>query len=333
MPPAIQGQRGSDDCYLVAQALVRGFDLSDDAAWPIIKAYNQQCVPPFSEKELRHKLKSARDRSKKAPGYLRKESRAHSSAPIATKEPEPPISQEDYTAVATAFLTECGGTFHGIDDVRSYLGRRKLVVEGERAGLVGIPGQPREIIKRLGQHFTVETLEAAGLWDFARCRFPYSTHKLIIPWRSLDGRVHVLQRRHLDQEGTGKDKYVFPDDLPALYPFGVEALRDAPKGAPIVFAEGALDVLAIRTIRNWRGMEYAKNMVPLGVPGSGWRPSWGEYTKDREVWIALDADKKGEELTQAVAQDCRAKGAQKATRWRPPAPCKDWAQFLVEASK
>ncbi len=337
MPPAIQGQYGSDDCYLVAQTLVRGFDLSDDAAWPIIQAYNKTCEPSFSEKELRHKLASARKRSKKSPGYLLGESARKSDA-SAKEENEPPISDADYVSVATAFLAECGGTFHGIDDVRTYLGKRLLVVEGERAGLVGLPSRPVETIKRLGKHFSAETLANAGLWNLERSFFPWHSHKLLIPWRSLDGSVHRLQRRHLDQEDVKADapKYLFPKGLKPLYPFGCEALRDAPPDAPIVICEGALDVLAIRTVRNWRGHEYMRDVIPLGVPGvGGWRNSWAEYAQGRDVWIALDTDKAGDDkkTIQKITDDCHAQGA-KVKRWRPPEPHKDWAQFLeIEGAK
>ncbi|TXH13012.1 MAG: DUF3987 domain-containing protein [Hyphomicrobiaceae bacterium] len=57
--PAVSGQRGHDRTMRVACILVQGFGLSVEAARPILKSYSSQCLPPWSEKELEHKLKSA----------------------------------------------------------------------------------------------------------------------------------------------------------------------------------------------------------------------------------------------------------------------------------
>lgn len=60
MRPAISGQHGSDVCYRAAAVCVESFALSDDEALDAMAAWNARCVPPWSEKELRHKLASAR---------------------------------------------------------------------------------------------------------------------------------------------------------------------------------------------------------------------------------------------------------------------------------
>jgi hypothetical protein len=57
--PAISGQGGHDRAYYAACRLVWGFGLSVEAAWPFMLAYNQRCVPPWNEADLRHKLISA----------------------------------------------------------------------------------------------------------------------------------------------------------------------------------------------------------------------------------------------------------------------------------
>lgn len=59
MPPAISGSGGHLATFNVAVALIHGFDLSEDEAWPILLEYNKRCQPPWTEKELRHKLASA----------------------------------------------------------------------------------------------------------------------------------------------------------------------------------------------------------------------------------------------------------------------------------
>lgn len=72
MPAAISGRGGHAATFAVAKALVHGFALSESQAWPILLDYNKRCQPPWSEAELRHKLKSAGklDRPNKPRGHL-----------------------------------------------------------------------------------------------------------------------------------------------------------------------------------------------------------------------------------------------------------------------
>jgi hypothetical protein len=58
MPPAIEGSDGSTTAFNVARRLF-DFCLSDAEAWELLCEYNERCQPPWSEKELRHKLASA----------------------------------------------------------------------------------------------------------------------------------------------------------------------------------------------------------------------------------------------------------------------------------
>ncbi len=56
--PAIQGQDGSTVATLVAAKLVRGLELDDATALDLMRThYNPRCVPPWSEKELRDRVK------------------------------------------------------------------------------------------------------------------------------------------------------------------------------------------------------------------------------------------------------------------------------------
>lgn len=59
MPSAIAGSGGHDATFAVCKAIVHGFDLSDADAWAVLIEYNARCIPPWSEKELRHKLADA----------------------------------------------------------------------------------------------------------------------------------------------------------------------------------------------------------------------------------------------------------------------------------
>src|SRR5262249_41530014 len=68
--PGISGQRGHDATWAVAQVLVRGFALRIDEARPLLEEYSQRCQPPWSDKELEHKLRSAQETSRLRAGYL-----------------------------------------------------------------------------------------------------------------------------------------------------------------------------------------------------------------------------------------------------------------------
>lgn len=58
--PAVEGQGGSQTCFRVACALVHGFSLTDEEAMEAVASWNATCSPPWSDKELRHKLSDAR---------------------------------------------------------------------------------------------------------------------------------------------------------------------------------------------------------------------------------------------------------------------------------
>ncbi len=56
---AQSGHRGHDRTMRVAGILIQKFGLSIEQAWPLILKWNERCEPPWSEKELLHKLQDA----------------------------------------------------------------------------------------------------------------------------------------------------------------------------------------------------------------------------------------------------------------------------------
>jgi putative DNA primase/helicase len=69
--PAIWGQGGSDQTFDAACSLVKGFDLSVSEARPILQAWSLCCIPPWSDRELEHKLTDADKKADDKPrGYL-----------------------------------------------------------------------------------------------------------------------------------------------------------------------------------------------------------------------------------------------------------------------
>ncbi len=60
MPPAVSGQRGHDALMTAARVLVHGFELPTGEAYELLAGeFNPRCLPPWSEKEIRHKIAEA----------------------------------------------------------------------------------------------------------------------------------------------------------------------------------------------------------------------------------------------------------------------------------
>jgi hypothetical protein len=57
--PAIQGSGGRTTTFITAQRLVRGFALSVGDAFTLMQEWNQRCVPPWSDHDLRVKCEEA----------------------------------------------------------------------------------------------------------------------------------------------------------------------------------------------------------------------------------------------------------------------------------
>jgi hypothetical protein len=70
MPAAVAGANGHGAAFEVALALVQGFALDDSTALEIMHTYNERCLPPWSERELQHKIDSAKKADRVPAGYL-----------------------------------------------------------------------------------------------------------------------------------------------------------------------------------------------------------------------------------------------------------------------
>ncbi len=111
MPPAISEQGGHAALWAVALTVVRGFDVPIEHARPVLEEYSARCVPPWSARELEHKLEDASDADAE-PGYLLRDKRERVTV----------RTQPDLAAVA--------------DDVASALAARTDVNLYQRAGLL-----------------------------------------------------------------------------------------------------------------------------------------------------------------------------------------------------
>jgi len=71
--PAISGSGGHSQTYAAATAMVHGFGLDAETAFHLLAdRFNPRCQPPWSEKELRHKVEDAATKPHERPfGWLR----------------------------------------------------------------------------------------------------------------------------------------------------------------------------------------------------------------------------------------------------------------------
>lgn len=67
--PSISGQGGHDAAFHAAMLAVEGFGLSPEQAFAALQGWNSRCSPPWSERELRHKIDDAL-KACKNPGHM-----------------------------------------------------------------------------------------------------------------------------------------------------------------------------------------------------------------------------------------------------------------------
>ncbi len=101
MPEAVSGSGGHGATWAVALVLARGFGLSADTTFRILRdEYNHRCAPPWTERELSHKADSAAQAGLPL-GYLLDSGREWrpSSEPM-PEEPRDPVEDLERAAIA-----------------------------------------------------------------------------------------------------------------------------------------------------------------------------------------------------------------------------------------
>lgn len=141
MGASIEGAGGHQACWAAALVLVKGFDLDEGTALDLLHEFNDRCDPPWSDRELEHKIANAM-KSRAARGFLLDQ---HVSIDLTTlpMEPEAPEPKEfKYANFRTeaekvwdnitnptpekGFTTGC----RDLDEKTGGLRRRRVVVVG-----------------------------------------------------------------------------------------------------------------------------------------------------------------------------------------------------------
>lgn len=207
--------------------------------------------------------------------------------------PEPPrMDPVAYYALAVQLLQ--AGRLDGrpwVRPVEEYLQKRGLLRAARDAGWAALPSL---------RPWGAETLISARLLrraDDGQLKRVWGEHRLLIPWRTLGGRVCAIQRRRIvEAEGP---KYVLP--WSPEYPFGVERLQNK----AVLIVEGAVDAMAARLL--------GKGKVDVvGIPGiGGWQKAWGRLFIGRRVLVGLDRGKpdprgviQEDRVAAQIAMDC-----------------------------
>ena len=95
VPPAVSGQSGHSTTYTAAVGLVHGFQLSEGDSLTLLSNWNQSCQPPWTDRELIHKIREAASKSHSKPaGHLLQSGVSPSTAPfditkVSFKRPSP----------------------------------------------------------------------------------------------------------------------------------------------------------------------------------------------------------------------------------------------------
>jgi hypothetical protein len=110
VPPAVSGQSGHSTTYTAAVGLVHGFQLSEADSLALLSSWNQSCQPPWSDRELIHKLREAASKSHSKPaGHLLQSGVSPSTAPfditkVSFKRPSPAVAPDPQASEFKRFL-------------------------------------------------------------------------------------------------------------------------------------------------------------------------------------------------------------------------------------
>lgn len=132
--PAISGNRGHDKTFGVACRVGPGFDLTEDEAFHYLKTqYNPRCQPPWTDKEIRHKIADAY-KNEPRRGWLRDKGRTADRKPAR----KPDRAEASAVPTDTRPAIEISTQRHEVleQTIRAIAGDEELFCRGESLGVV-----------------------------------------------------------------------------------------------------------------------------------------------------------------------------------------------------
>ncbi len=293
LPVSVQGQGGHDAAFRAACVLVNGFALADPEALPLLLEWNAQCLPPWTEAELRHKLRSAAQNPGGKPrGHLLEKSFSSSSSrQPGTRKPQKPACE----AQALQFdpLTH--------DDIRAI------------AALRGIYPDAVDLAHRWG-FLKMATVEGHRCFILQEGGFAQA--------RRLDGRPF---RR---PDGTQLKAKNLPGSQGAF--IGKGWLTPHPQITHVLLVEGCIGLLEALAAFCLVDMKEAWCILAATSASSRFArdPALLEALRGRHVRILPDADPAGLNAAMSWAGDLRQAGIPHDA-FRLPDGCKDLGDLLA----
>lgn len=114
VPPSISGQNGHSQAFSAATGLIHGFELPRHDALDLLAEWNRSCQPPWSDRELQHKVSQAETTQHSNPrGWLKNES--HSALTpvsptgkfVVCRKEALPEKTDQFETMAEKFLRHC----------------------------------------------------------------------------------------------------------------------------------------------------------------------------------------------------------------------------------
>ena len=289
MDAAVAGSGGHDATFAVACALVHGFALGESDAMALMQEFNARCSPPWSERELAYKLRSAANSgSSKGSGYLLGESRVERRESSDYK----PIPRSEPVAFDPGSLAALAGEFRPRQDwfaARSYAdpslldsaGFLSLLYSGEK---VLIFSDDRSQGQALWPDDPIPSCGPRGMWYLAN---------------PVDGKEHPNPRTgkpsRRSEESVTKWKYALLESDEADPRIWLGALAKSPLPISAIYSSGGRSVHAL-----------------IRVPGSGTGMSALSGPSSKAEWDAWARSAKGD--LARIGADPKALTAVRLTR-------------------
>ena len=116
IPPSISGQNGHSQAFIAATGIVHGFEVNELDAFTLLNEWNRSCQPPWSDRELKHKIEQAKVKNHDNPrGWLKNGSTVSNSLTpvsptgkfIVRRSETLPNPEDDFAKMAEKFLRHC----------------------------------------------------------------------------------------------------------------------------------------------------------------------------------------------------------------------------------
>ncbi len=161
----------------------------------------------------------------------------------------------------------------------TWLRKRRIFVKTWTSQGLRMVGDYAYINQNLRQKFSLQTLQKSGLFN-VEGHLRYYRHPLILPYFDDQGKVVYVQGRALDP-------LVKPKELslggPIPCPYNAVLLNGIP--GILYLGEGVIDTLTL----------LEAGFPAVGIPGAtNFKNSWVPLFKNKQVYIAFDADIAGE---------------------------------------